>query len=59
MKRFADFKKLDELEKQGVDVLEISGGMCLYFTNDDYPGFFDYLSKPIYDELDIPVILTG
>lgn len=33
--------------------------MCLYFTDDDYPGFFDYLSKPIYDEVDIPVILTG
>lgn len=46
-------------EKRGVDVLDISGGMCLYFSDDDYPGFFDYLSKPIYDEVDIPVILTG
>ena len=46
-------------EKAGVDVLDISGGMCLYFTDDDYPGFFDYLSKPIYDEVYIPVILTG
>lgn len=46
-------------EKQGVDVLDISGGMCLYFSDDDYPGFFDYLSKPIYEEVDIPVILTG
>ena len=46
-------------EKRGVDVLDISGGICLYFSDDDYPGFFDYLSKPIYDELDIPVILTG
>ena len=46
-------------EKAGVDVLDISGGMCLYFSDDDYPGFFDYLSKPIYDEVDIPVILTG
>ena len=46
-------------EKAGVDVLDISGGMCLYFTDGDYPGFFDYLSKPIYDEVDIPVILTG
>lgn len=33
--------------------------MCLYFTDDDYPGFFDYLSKPIYEEVNIPVILTG
>lgn len=47
------------LEKQGVDVLDISGGMCLYFSDDDYPGFFDYLSKPIYEEVNIPVILTG
>lgn len=33
--------------------------MCLYFSDDDYPGFFDYLSKPIYEEVNIPVILTG
>ena len=46
-------------EKQGVDVLDISGGMCLYFSDNNYPGYFDYLSKPIYDEVNIPVILTG
>ena len=46
-------------EKAGVDVLDISGGMCMFFTDDDRAGFFDYLSKPIYDEVDIPVILTG
>lgn len=46
-------------EKSGVDILDISGGMCLYFTDDDYPGYFDYLSKPIYEEVDIPLILTG
>ena len=46
-------------ERAGVDVLDISGGMCLYFSDDDYPGFFDYLSKPIYEEVNIPVILTG
>lgn len=33
--------------------------MCLYFSDDDYPGFFYYISKPIYDEVDIPVTLTG
>ena len=46
-------------EKAGVDVLDISGGMCMFFTDDDRAGFFDYLSKPIYKEVDIPVILTG
>ena len=40
-------------------VLDISGGMCMFFTDDDRAGFFDYLSKPIYDSVDIPVILTG
>ena len=46
-------------EKAGVDVLDISGGMCMFFTNNDSPGFFDYLSEPIYKKVDIPVILTG
>ena len=46
-------------ENAGVDVLDISGGMCMFFTDDDRAGFFDYLSKPIYEEVDIPVILTG
>ncbi|WP_306489676.1 NADH:flavin oxidoreductase [Anaerococcus octavius] len=48
-----------EFEKAGVDVLDISGGMCMFFTDNDRAGFFDYLSKPIYEEVDIPVILTG
>ena len=46
-------------EEASVDVLDISGGMCLYFSDDDKAGFFDYLSKPIYEEIAIPVILTG
>lgn len=46
-------------EKAGVDVLDISGGMCKFSIDDTSAGFFDYLSKPIYDEVDIPVILTG
>lgn len=46
-------------EKAGIDVLDISGGMCMYFTDDDKAGFFDYLSKPIYEKVSIPVILTG
>lgn len=48
-----------EFQKAGVDVLDISGGMCMFFTDDDRAGFFDYLSKLIYEEVDIPVILTG
>lgn len=48
-----------EFQKAGVDVLDISGGMCMFFTDDDRAGFFDYLSKPIYKEVDIPVLLTG
>ena len=46
-------------EDAGIDVLDISGGMCMFFTDDDKAGFFDYLSKPIYEAVDIPVILTG
>ncbi len=46
-------------EKAGVDVLDISGGMYKFSIDDTSAGFFDYLSKPIYDEVDIPVILTG
>ena len=46
-------------EKAGIDVLDISGGMCLYFIEDKSAGYFDFLSKPIYEQVDIPVILTG
>lgn len=43
----------------GVDVLDISGGMCFYTIQDTRPGYFDVVAKPIYDEVNIPVILTG
>ena len=46
-------------EKAGVDVIDISGGMCLYTIKDTRPGYFDTISKPIFDNVDIPVILTG
>lgn len=46
-------------EKASVDVLDISGGMCMYFSDRDLAGYFDYLSKPIYEKVNIPVILTG
>ncbi|WP_394018514.1 NADH:flavin oxidoreductase [Anaerococcus cruorum] len=46
-------------EKAGVDVLDISGGMCKFSIDDASAGFFAYISKPIYEEVKIPVILTG
>ena len=46
-------------EKAGVDVLDISGGMCRYSIEDTKPGYFDFLSKPIFENVIVPVILTG
>lgn len=48
-----------EFERAGIDVLDISGGLCMFSIEDNSPGFFDFLSKPIYEEVEIPVILTG
>lgn len=48
-----------EFEKAGVDVLDVSGGMCLFAIDDTRPGYFDKLSKPIFNNVNIPVILTG
>lgn len=48
-----------ELEKAGVDIIDISGGMCRYSICDTNPGYFAPLSKPIFDTVKIPVILTG
>lgn len=48
-----------EFEKVGVDVIDISGGMCFYTIEDTRPGYFDIISKPIFESVNIPVILTG
>ena len=48
-----------EFIKAGVDVLDISGGMCMFSIDDKRAGFFDFLSKPIFENVDVPVILTG
>ncbi len=48
-----------EFEQAGVDVLDISGGMCFYSIKDTRAGYFDVISKPIFDNVNIPVILTG
>jgi 2,4-dienoyl-CoA reductase-like NADH-dependent reductase (Old Yellow Enzyme family) len=47
-------------EKAGVDILDISGGMCGYtLAGDDGQGYFSPLSKAIKSNVCIPVILTG
>lgn len=48
-----------EFEKAGVNVLDISGGMCFFSIEDTRPGYFDVISKPIFEAVHIPVILTG
>lgn len=48
-----------EFEKAGVDVIDISGGMCFFMIKDTRPGYFDVISKPIFEAVEIPVILTG
>lgn len=52
-------KASKEFEKAGVDVLDISGGMSSYHIDDTRAGYFDLISKPIFDNVDIPLILTG
>jgi len=47
-------------EKAGVDVLDISGGMCRYtLPGVQEPGYFSPFSKAIKDVVSIPVIVTG
>lgn len=51
-----------ELERAGVDVLDISGGFCGYIPSDidtEEQGYFSPLTKAIKEVIDIPVILTG
>ena len=48
-----------EFEKAGIDVIDISGGLCFYTIDDKRAGYFDVISKPIYENVQIPVILTG
>jgi 2,4-dienoyl-CoA reductase-like NADH-dependent reductase (Old Yellow Enzyme family) len=49
-----------EFEKAGVDILDISGGICRYTNpNSTEPGYFSDTCKPIKEAVNIPVILTG
>lgn len=48
------------LEKAGVDLLDVSGGLCgPYRPNVEYEGYFRELSTAIKQAVNIPVILTG
>jgi 2,4-dienoyl-CoA reductase-like NADH-dependent reductase (Old Yellow Enzyme family) len=47
-------------EKAGVDMLDISGGMCRFSVpNADKPGYFAPLSQAIKEVVSIPVMVTG
>lgn len=44
----------------GIDILDISGGMCGYVNpQSDRPGYFGEESKAIRQAVDLPVITTG
>ena len=48
------------LEKAGVDLLDLSGGMCFYSRPDHKePGYFSTMTEKIKKEVTIPVLLTG
>ncbi len=48
------------LEKEGVDLLDISGGMCFYSRpGHSEPGYFVSMTEKIRRAVSIPVLLTG
>jgi NADPH2 dehydrogenase len=49
-----------EFEKCGVDVIDISGGLCRYtLPGVNKEGYFADLSKEVKEAISIPVIVTG
>jgi len=49
-----------EFEKAGVDIIDISGGLCRYtIPGVTEPGYFVPLSKTIKEKVKIPVIVAG
>jgi NADPH2 dehydrogenase len=49
-----------EFEKNGADLIDISGGMCLYILPDrKYPGYFSDTSLAVKEAVKVPVLLTG
>ena len=48
------------LEEEGVDLIDVSGGMCRYILKDhEEPGYFREMSMAIKNAVKIPVLLTG
>ncbi len=48
-----------EFEKVGVDVIDVSGGMCGYSIRESREGYFSDLTEEIKSVVDLPVVLTG
>ncbi len=48
------------LESYGIDMLDLSGGMCRYTRKDhSEPGYFQDMSYAVRKAVEIPVMLTG
>ena len=48
------------LEKAGIDLLDISGGMCFFLRPGHLePGYFSSMTEKIKAKVSIPVLLTG
>lgn len=48
------------LEKEGIDLIDLSGGMCRYMRQDNSePGYFSDMSSAVKKAVSVPVILTG
>ena len=46
--------------EDGVDLLDLSGGMCCYTRNDtEEPGYFRDMSTAVKQAVSVPVLLTG
>lgn len=49
-----------ELCRAGIDLLDISGGMCRYTVKDlKEPGYFTPLSRAVKETVSVPVLVTG
>lgn len=47
-------------EKEGIDVIDLSGGMCRYMRSDNNePGYFSDMTTAVKKAVSVPVILTG
>ena len=47
-------------EKDGIDYVSLTGGMCAYKRRDlNIPGYFGDLSEAVKKEISLPVLLAG